>query len=57
MIQTKMATTNTTTMIPDQTPALKIPSITEQLLNKEVNKNAIKNPFIRFIVVLFILKQ
>lgn len=57
MIHTKMATTNTTTMIPDQTPALKIPSITEQLLNKEVNKNAIKNPFIRFIVVLFILKQ
>ena len=57
MIQTNKATTNTTTIIPDQTPALKIPSITEQLLNKEVNKNAIKNPFIRFIVVLFILKQ
>ena len=51
IIQINRATTTTTIIIPDQTPALKIPPITSQLVNKVVD-NAISviilNLFISF---------
>jgi len=40
-------------MIPHHIPALKIPSINEQLLNNEVVRASAKNPIYLFIVSVF----
>jgi len=42
-------------MIPHHIPALKIPSINEQLLNNEVVRASAKNPIYLFIVSVFSL--
>jgi hypothetical protein len=42
IIQMRIATTITTTIIPTATPALKIPVITEQLLKNVIANNASK---------------